>query len=97
MQSVSGEIRTPIVVGQFPEQRSRAMSREGDEFKLPRWLVSCASGPRWYPVGGFVALDAPWAIDRAIEVFGRAADHRAEEIPRDAAPLPKPNPPKRPG
>jgi hypothetical protein len=45
-----------------------------------------------YPVGEFVALDAQAAIDRAVEVFGTASDYRAEEIPWDAAPLPKPKP-----
>ena len=36
--------------------------------------------------------DAQAAIDRAIEIFGPAADYRAEEIPWDAAPLVRPNP-----
>jgi hypothetical protein len=61
----------------------------GDEVSLNRWLVSFASGADWYPVGEFVALDAGSAIDRAIEIFGSATDYRAEEIPRDAAPLPR--------
>jgi hypothetical protein len=72
------------------EQRSQVTSCGGDEFKLRRWLVSFSSGRQWYPVGEFVALDASSAIDRAIEVFGAAADYQAEEIPWDAAPLPKP-------
>jgi hypothetical protein len=63
-----------------------------DASSLHRWLVSFASGPGWYPVGEFVALDAQAAIDRAVEVFGTASDYRAEEIPWDAAPLPRPVP-----
>jgi hypothetical protein len=54
---------------------------------LRRWLVSFASGQGWYAVGEYVARDAQSAIDRAIAVFGSAADYRAEEIPWDAAPL----------
>ena len=66
------------------------MSHDAYAFQLRRWLVSFASGPGWYPVGEFVALDAQAAIDRAVEVFGTASDYRAEEIPWDAAPLPRP-------
>jgi hypothetical protein len=68
------------------------MSCESDDFRLRRWLVSFASGPGWYPVGEFVALYAQAAIDRAVEVFDAAAGYRAEEIPWDAAPLPRPRP-----
>ena len=90
MQSMSREIQTPIVIEYFPEPRGGVMSRDGEDFRLRRWLVSFASGPGWYPVGEFVALDAQAAIDRAVEVFGTASDYRAEEIPWDAAPLPRP-------
>jgi hypothetical protein len=86
------EIQTPIVIEEFPEQRGRVMASEGGDFQLRRWLVSFASGRELYPVGEFVALDAQAAIDRAIEVFGAAAGYRAEEIPWDAAPLPRPIP-----
>ncbi len=60
-----------------------------EQFKLRRWLVSFASAQDWYAVGEFVALDADSAISRAIEVFGDATRYQAEEIPWDAAPLPK--------
>ena len=66
------------------------MSHDAYAFQLRRWLVSFASGQGWYPVGEFVALDAQAAIDRAVEVFGTASGYRAEEIPWDAAPLPRP-------
>jgi len=89
MQSTSGEIQTPIVIEEFPEQRSRVMSCGSDDFRLRRWLVSFASGQGWYAVGEYVAVDAQAAVDRAIEVFGAAAGYRAEEIPWDAAPLPR--------
>jgi hypothetical protein len=92
MQSTCGEIQTPIVIDEFPEQRGRVLSCDGGDFHLRRWLVSFASGPGWYPVGEFVALDAQAAIDRAIEVFGAAAGYQAEEIPWDAAPLTRPIP-----
>ena len=59
---------------------------------LHRWQVSFRSGKQWYPVGEFVALDAAAAIERAVEIFGPAEDHRAEEIPWDAAPLPRTRP-----
>jgi hypothetical protein len=58
-------------------------------FKLSRWLVTFSSGRDWYPVGEYVAVSAASAIERAIAVFGCAADYRAEEIPWDAAPLPR--------
>jgi hypothetical protein len=60
-----------------------------EEFKLRRWLVSFGSAQDWYHVGEFVALDADSAISRAIEVFGDATRYQAEQIPWDAAPLPK--------
>ncbi len=69
--------------------------RSGEEppLHLRRWRVSFASGRGWYPAGEFIAPDAAAAIGRAIEIFGAAADYQAEEIPWDAAPLPKANPP----
>ena len=90
MLPASDEIQTPIVIEELPEHRVRVKSCDGEDFRLHRWLVSFASGPGWYPVGEFVALDAQAAIDRAVEVFGTASDYRAEEIPWDAAPLPRP-------
>jgi hypothetical protein len=92
VQSTSREIQTPIIIEESPEHTVLVMSCDGDDFRLRRWLVSFASGPGWYPVGEFVALDAQAPIDCAIEVFGAAADYRAEEIPWDAAPLPRPMP-----
>ena len=71
------------------------MSHDADAFHLRRWLVSFASGREWYPVGEYVALDAQAAIERAMDVFGPAADYQAEEIPWDAAPLIRLNPPAR--
>jgi hypothetical protein len=87
-----GEDPKPIVINDHPQQEEPAESCLEDAVSLRRWLVSFASGPGWYPVGEFVALDAQAAIDRAVEVFGTASDYRAEEIPWDAAPLPRPIP-----
>ena len=95
MRSTSDEIPTPIVIEEFPMQRSQVMSHDADAFRLHRWLVSFASGQEWYPVGEYVAVDSQAAIDRAIEIFGPACDYRAEEIPWDAAPLPRPRPPEK--
>ena len=78
------------MIEELPEHRVRLMSCEGEDFRLHRWLVSFASGPGWYPVGEFVALDAQAAIHLAVEVFGTASGYRAEEIAWDAAPLPRP-------
>jgi hypothetical protein len=73
------------------DSRSEAAPPSADaDFRLGRWLVSFASGTKWYSVGEFVALDAAAAIERAVEIFGPASDYRAEEIPWDTAPLPKP-------
>ena len=61
--------------------------------RLSRWLVSFATETGWYPVGEFVALTAAAAIERAVEVFGPGAEYQADEIPWDAAPLPRVKPP----
>jgi hypothetical protein len=92
MRSTSDEIPTPIVIEEFPMQRSQVMSHDADAFRLHRWLVSFASGQEWYPVGEYVAVNAGSAIDRAVEVFGTASEYRAEEIPWDTAPLVRLNP-----
>jgi hypothetical protein len=92
MQPTSDEIQTPIVIEELPEHGVRVMPCDREDFRLRRWLVSFASGPGWYAVGEYVALDAQAAIDRAIEVFGAASGYRAEEIPWDVAPLPRPIP-----
>jgi hypothetical protein len=92
MQPNAIENQATCVIVEAGGLEGQAGWRGDDEFKLHRWLVSFASGPEWYPVGEFVALDAQAAIDRAVEVFGTASDYRAEEIPWDAAPLPRPIP-----
>jgi hypothetical protein len=92
MEPNANENQTDCVTVDACEQKSQVESCGGDEFKLRRWPVSFAPGREWYPVGEFVALDATPAIDRAIEVFGAASDYRAEEIPWDAAPLPRRKP-----
>ncbi len=56
---------------------------------LHRWHVSFRSGTKWYGIGEFVALTPAAAIERAIDIFGSAEDAKAEEIPWDAAPLPR--------
>ena len=68
-------------------EKSQVETQVGEDVKLRRWQVSFASGGGWYPVGEFVALDAKSAIDRAIDIFGSAADYLTEEIPWDAAPF----------
>jgi hypothetical protein len=87
-----GEAPKPIVIQGLEEDDGRVQSCPGDAVSLHRRLVSFASGPGWYAVGEFVALDAQAAIDRAVEVFGPASDYQAEKIPLDAAPLPRPKP-----
>ena len=84
----SGQQRL-LVMEKHADQNKKTKSPSEDAVSMRRWLVSFASGPGWYPVGKFVALDAQAAIERAIEVFGTASDYRAEEIPWDAAPLPR--------
>jgi len=81
------ENQSAFVSMDVPAQKGQAESCGEDAISLRRWLVSFSSGREWYPVGEFVALDAPSAIDRAIEIFGAACDYQAEEIPWDAAPL----------
>src|SRR5215472_7485904 len=84
-----GQDEMPIVIVDLAQQEGQAEPCPEDAVSLYRWLVSFASGPGWYLVGEFVALDAQAAIDRAIEIFGSASGYRAEEIPWDAAPLPR--------
>jgi hypothetical protein len=60
---------------------------ERSDWQLHRWQVSYRSGESWYPVGEYVALDGPAAVQQAIEVWGPGEDYRAEEIPWDAAPF----------
>ena len=91
MDTHSSENHNRSLIEGPEQQEGQAESCSEDAVGLRRWLVSFASGPGWYPVGEFVALDAQAAIDRAIEVFGAASDYRAQEIPWDAAPLAKPN------
>jgi hypothetical protein len=85
-----GEDPNPIVIDEHTQDEKPAESCLEDAVSLHRWLVSFASGQEWYAVGEYVALDAQAAIDRAVEVFGTASDYRAEDIPWDAAPLPRP-------
>jgi hypothetical protein len=80
------------MIEELGEQKGGAEPCSENTVHLGRWLVSFASGPGWYPVGEFLALDAQGAIDRAIEIFGAASGYRAEEIPWDAAPLVRLNP-----
>jgi hypothetical protein len=87
-----GEDPKPIVIDDHTQQEGPAESCLEDVVGLHLWLVSFASGPGWYAVGEYVALDSQAAIDRAVEVFGTASGYRAEEIPWDAAPLPRPIP-----
>jgi hypothetical protein len=89
MESNPGEQQTPLVIEGLKGQKGQAKSASRDKWNLRRWLVSFASGAGWYPVGEFIAADGASAIERAIEVFGRGAAYRVEEIPWDAAPLPR--------
>ena len=80
------------------DERPQKVEAPGaDDWKLHRWLVSFRSGPEWYSVGEFTALNAADAIERAVAIFGSGAAHRAEEIPWDAAPLSKTFPCAAPG
>jgi len=59
----------------------------------PSWTAHCTavrSGTSLYGIGEFVAVRAEAAIERAIEIFGAADEAKAEQIPGDAAPLPRP-------
>ena len=60
--------------------------------RLRRWHVSFRSGKSWYGIGEFVSVTAEAAIERAIDIFGAAEEAKAEQIPWDAAPLPRPSP-----
>jgi len=84
MVSKSHDQRAPVQTGTSDE---RGMA-EGD-WTLRRWQVSFRSGTSWYAVGEFDAVDAAGAVQRASAVFGPGEEHKAEEIPWDAAPLPR--------
>jgi len=68
----------------------RMESKAALDCTLHRWHVSFRSGTSWYGIGEFVAVTAEAAIERAIEIFGAAEEAKAERIPWDAAPLPRP-------
>ncbi len=93
MKPNADDQRATCALDSADTQSGRAKGCTGDDLTLRRWRVSFASGRGWYPVGEFVAVNAKSAIDRAVEIFGPASDYRVEEIPWDAAPLAKPNPP----
>jgi len=77
-----------------PENRKDPIpADDAGDWTLRRWHVSFRSGADWYPVGEFVALTAPAAIERAVEVLGPGTEYQADEIPWDAAPLPRVKPP----
>jgi hypothetical protein len=84
MLSSSDDLRAPVRVETTNERGERA---EADEWKPRRWLVAFRSGTSWYDVGEFVAVDAAGAVECAVAVFGPSEEHRAEEVPWDAAPL----------
>jgi hypothetical protein len=86
-----GQERLLVIENRAGQDKKTNLPSE-DAVSLHRWLVSFASGKRWYSIGEFVALDGQAAIDRAVEIFGSASDYRAEAIPWDAAPLPRPRP-----
>lgn len=81
-----------IPVGSGDAKSEKAEAVNAGDCTLRRWLVSFRSGTSWYSIGEFIAVDAAGAIERAIAVFGPGEEHRAEEIPWDAAPLPRMNP-----
>jgi hypothetical protein len=74
-----------------PGRDERKKSAAQLDWTLHRWHVSFRSGAGWYGIGEFVALTAAAAIERAIDIFGPAEDAKAELIPWDAAPLPRPS------
>src|SRR2546421_10741002 len=74
------------------ERRQELEAKGAGDWALHRWQVSFRSGASWYSVGEFIAVDAAGAIERAVAVFGPGEEHKAEEIPWDAAPLPRMNP-----
>jgi hypothetical protein len=87
MKQTEPTTRIAAVLDASDEPKGHMQHSEAASLQLRRWLVSFGSGPGWYPVGEFIALDSTAAIDRAIEIFGCASGYRAEEIPWDAAPV----------
>jgi len=92
MISNADDPRIPVVNGAGKQPVDPEEAGAAADWKLRRWQVSFRSGDQWYAVGEFVALDAATAIERAVDVFGPGEASRAEEIPWDAAPLPRLNP-----
>ena len=89
MESSLDDRRDPVQMEALEQGDGQAESRD---WTLHRWQVSFRSGASWYSIGEFIALDAAGAIERAVAVFGPGDEHQAEEIPWDAAPLPRMNP-----
>ena len=89
MASTLDDRRDPVQVEASDERGGQA---EPCDWKLHRWHVSFRSGTSWYSMGEFIAVDGAGAIERAVAVFGPGEEHKAEEIPWDAAPLPRINP-----
>ncbi len=88
----SADQRLLLPVGSRDAEGEKAEAMHAGECKLRRWLVLFRSGTCWYSIGEFIAVDAAGAIECAIAVFGPGEEHQAEEIPWDAAPLPRMNP-----
>ena len=89
MASTVDDRRDPVQLETSDERGDQA---EAGDWKLHRWQVSFRSGTSWYAIGEFIAVDAAGAIERAVAVFGPGEEHKAEDIPWDAAPLPRTNP-----
>jgi hypothetical protein len=89
MASSTDDLHVLGPVESMDEQVEKPEAGGSANWNLHRWLVSFRSGTGWYAIDEFIAVDANTAIERAVAIFGPSDAHQAEEIPWDAAPLPR--------
>src|SRR5262245_14711963 len=94
MTSHADDGRMPMLAGNAEQRVETGVAIGAQNWQLRCWQVACRSAKQEYAVGQFLPPHAAAAIQRAVKNFGPGEASRAEEIPWDAAPLPRMNHPR---